>query len=375
MDKPGLQRAIPYMIVVFIASLILVYAVRSVQNMDPVWGEEGAQTGLVLAAFASMGAFMWGIGAFDPKMSEHGDHGDEAHETVAPEADFTLRTDGWFYYLGYIQHQFGMAILNGEPFYPSFELPPISNGLVNIIAHILWIPLFATLFVVGAIAKALVAIKNIPYKWFDFGFFLINWIINLALLPIWIIGAIVVRLLLAGLAIAFIVQGIMVMALAWALQLVRFYLGDVLMIATISIVLIIALFAFALLPTGLRLETSNEPNASFAQNGFGDFTIPIADILGLVVPDDNLSNQVIPETSQFAVLLGFIVIIFVSLAIFAGLIALFFYLMNRGMKEVQEIPATDADKTPPLPVREIGGVANAVTRFIRIIPEAIGYKK
>ena len=55
MDKPGLGRAIPALIVGFIASLAFVYALRSAQDMDPVWmsadSSEGAQVGLVLAAF------------------------------------------------------------------------------------------------------------------------------------------------------------------------------------------------------------------------------------------------------------------------------------------------------------------------------------
>ena len=60
MDKPGLGRAIPALIVGFIASLAFVYAMRSWQNMDPVWinaeTSEGAQVGMVLAAFVSMGS-------------------------------------------------------------------------------------------------------------------------------------------------------------------------------------------------------------------------------------------------------------------------------------------------------------------------------
>ena len=97
MDKPGLGRAIPALIVGFIASLAIVYALRTWQNMDPVWmsadSSEGAQVGLVLAAFVSMATFMWGVGAFDPKMSEHGEHV-EAHEEEAPEKEFALRTSG-----------------------------------------------------------------------------------------------------------------------------------------------------------------------------------------------------------------------------------------------------------------------------------------
>ena len=79
----------------------------------------------------------------------------------------------------------------------------------------------------------------------------------------------------------------------------------------------------------------------FAANGFGDFIIPIQDILGLVLPPDDFANQTIAGTSQFTVLLGFIFIIFISLALAAAGIAIFFYLAHRGVKTVQETETTD----------------------------------
>lgn len=378
MDKPGLQRAIPYMLVVFVASLMFVYTIRSLQNMDPVWvnadTSEGAQAGLVLAAFASMGAFMLGMGAFDPKMSEHGDHADD-HVEEAPENDFELRTDGWLYHMGNVQYQHALSLIEANPTSPKLLLPNNTNTISLVIGYYLWIPLFIALTISSVLASLLCEIKNIQYSKVNVGNFVLNGIINLALLPVWIIGAVSVRLILFLLANIWLALGVPVMAMSWALQIVRFYMGQVLLIATISIVLIFAMFAFALLPTGLSLQTVNEPNANMSANGFGEFVIPIQEVVGLLDPATTLTNQPIPETSQFTVFLGFIIIVFISLALTGGLIALFFYIADQGLKEVHEIPQTDEDLTPPHLVQEVGKVAGAVNRIIYAIPNFIGYKK
>lgn len=374
MDKPGLQRAIPYMIIAFVLSLASVYIVRSIQNMDPIWGEAGAQTGLVLAAFVSGGAFLYGMGAFDPKMSEHGEH---AHEEVAPEKEFSLRTDGWFYGMGRVMYEFGWGALQAYKvevlWQPIQAYGPISTGIANI----LWFPLFITLRIFGGIVDILMATRTdrFTYRYINTGFFLLNWLVNPIAFAIWFAIQLVVRLVLGIIGTIWITQGIMVMATAWIFQVIRFYLGEIWIVATIGIVLTIVMFAVALFPTGFRIEVSNEPNASFAENGFGDFTIPIQDVLGLVLPKDSLNNIVIPETSQFAVFLGFIIIVFVSLAITASLIALFFYLMNGSVKQAQETALTDEDRTAPLPIREAGAISGWVANVIRAVPNAIGYKK
>lgn len=383
MDKPGLQRAIPYMLVAFVASLMFVYSVRSLQNMDPVWTNAdtttGAQTGLVLAAFASMGAFMLGMGAFDPKMSEHGDHADDHAEEEAPEKDFQLRTDGWLYHMGNVQYQHALSLIDAKPTSPMLLLPSDTNIVSLILGYYLWIPLFIALTLSSILATLLCEIKNINYRWFNTGNSILNltlnWLINLALLPVWIIGAVSVRLILFLLANIWLALGVPIMAISWALQIVRFYLGQMLLVATLSIILIVAMFAFALLPTGLSLQIASEPNADTAANGFGEFVIPIQEIVGLLDPATAVTNQPIPETSQFAVFLGFILIVFASVALTGGLIALFFYISHQGLKEVHEIPQTDEDLTPPHLVWEVGKVAGAVNRVIYAIPNFIGYKK
>ena len=336
MDKPGLARAIPALIIGFIASLALVYAVRVLQNMDPVWmnadSSEGAQVGMVLAAFVSMASFMWGVGAFDPKMSEHGDHADE-HEDEAPERDFALRTTGPVFRAGKWLWDLTWSIINDSPKPWAF-----------------------------------------PYQ--DVSFFLVNWIVNVIWFLIWFVfGFVAWRILLITVAGIPGTLGILLMTVSCLWQTIAFYAGQLFLVLTIAVITTIVLFTFALLPHGLSLQIANEPNADFAANGFGDFVIPIQDILGLVLPPDDFANQTIEGTSQFTVLLGFILIIFVSLALAAGGIAVFFYLAHRGVREVKELEPTDHERTQILPIREAGKIAGGVVSVIRAIPRAVGYQK
>jgi hypothetical protein len=55
----------------FVLGALIVLILRGLQSMQPVW-EPGV--GLVLATFMCAGFFVWGMGAFDPKMSVHGEH-------------------------------------------------------------------------------------------------------------------------------------------------------------------------------------------------------------------------------------------------------------------------------------------------------------
>ena len=336
MDKPGLGRAIPALIVGFIASLAFVYAMRSWQNMDPVWinaeTSEGAQVGMVLAAFVSMGSFMWGVGAFDPKMSEHGDHADE-HEAEAPEKEFALRTSGPVFRAGKWLWDLAWYLINDTPKPWRFPYLNVSfflvNWVVNVIWFLIWLPLFF-----GAWRILLITVAGLP-------------------------GTL----------------GLLLMTISCFWQTMAFYAGQLFLVLTIAVITTIVLFTFALLPHGFSLQIANEPNADFSANGFGDFTIPIQDILGLVLPPDDFANQTIEGTSQFAVLLGFILVIFVSLAVAAGGIAIFFYLAHQGVSEVKEIETSDRERTQVLPIREAGKIAGGVASVIRAIPRAIGYQK
>lgn len=336
MDKPGLGRAIPALIVGFVASLAFVYAVRSWQQMDPVWmnaeSSEGAQVGMVLAAFVCMGTFMWGVGAFDPQMSEHGEPDDE-DEVDAPESEFALSTTGPVFRAGIWLWDAAWIIINDSP-------------------------------------------KPWRFPYLNVSFFLVNWVVNVIWFLIWfplLFGA--WRVLLFTLAGLPGTLGVLLLTLSCLGQTIAFYAGQLFLVLTIAVLVTIVLFTFALLPHGWGLQVATEPNADFFANGFGDFNIPIQDILGLLLPPDDFANQTIEGTSQFTVLLGFILLIFVSLALAAGGIALFFYLSHRGVREVKELEQTDSDRTQILPIREAGKIAGGVVGVIRAIPRAIGYQK
>lgn len=66
--QPGLTRAVPMGILGFIAGALFVVIVRALQGLDPIWDQ---QIGIIIASFTTAGAFVWGMGAFNPKMNEH----------------------------------------------------------------------------------------------------------------------------------------------------------------------------------------------------------------------------------------------------------------------------------------------------------------
>ena len=335
MDKPGLSRAIPYMIIGFILSLVIVYGVRTLQQMDPVWmsaeSSEGAQVGLVLAAFVSGATFLWGVGAFDPKMSEHAD-GDHDEHDEEPDPEFALSTSGPVFHAGHRLWDLAWQIINDTP-------------------------------------------KPMQFPYLNWGLLLLRWVVNTVWFFIWLAAFGGWRFFLGAIAGIPGTLGVMLMALSALWQTIVFYAGQLFFVLTLSVIATILLFALALFPHGLSLQIANEPNADFAANGFGDFVIPIQEVLGLVLPPDDFANQTIAGTSQFTVLLGFIFIIFVSLAVAAAGIAIFFYLAHRGVKTVQETETSDGDRTQILPIREMGKIAGGVADVIRAVPRAIGYEK
>jgi hypothetical protein len=85
--QPGLARAVPMGIVGFAGGALLAILIRLAQGLDPNPAAPYAFVGpaFVLGAFISAGVFVWGMGAFDPKMSVHGEHAEEA--LAKPEAE------------------------------------------------------------------------------------------------------------------------------------------------------------------------------------------------------------------------------------------------------------------------------------------------
>lgn len=90
--QPGLHRAIPMAIVGFLLASLVVIIIRGLQQLDPLWSPG---PGFVLSAFVSAGFFIWGMGAFDPKMSVHGEHAEEAHHEEEPKPVAILSSQIW----------------------------------------------------------------------------------------------------------------------------------------------------------------------------------------------------------------------------------------------------------------------------------------
>ena len=80
--QPGLTRAVPAAILGFLGAAVFIIVIRALQGLTPVYDPE---VGFVLGAFASAFAFIWGMGAGDPRMQEHA-HG----PAVDPESGLIL---------------------------------------------------------------------------------------------------------------------------------------------------------------------------------------------------------------------------------------------------------------------------------------------
>lgn len=85
MQQPSLSRAVPMGVLGFLIGTALVFIVRGLQSMDPIW-DPGV--GLIFASLFAAGFFVHGIGAFDPRLSVHGEH---AHDVpLEPETPFGI---------------------------------------------------------------------------------------------------------------------------------------------------------------------------------------------------------------------------------------------------------------------------------------------
>jgi len=132
-------------------------------------------------------------------------------------------------------------------------------------------------------------------------------------------------------------------------------------IATITILLTIGLFAFAMLPTGLPLEVTSDPEASrTAFDTEVEFTMPL--------------GQSSFQGTQLSFFVGFLIVMFVSLFAVAGGLGLLFYVLNRQVAEAATITPTPKDLTPPAPVRALGRFAGWLARGLRAIPRVLGQK-
>ena len=85
--RPGLSRAVPMGILGFLVGMVILVVMRTLQGLQPVMEPELA---FVLGTFLASGFFIYGLGAFDPRMNVHAhepEPGEEAHDIVVHEEE------------------------------------------------------------------------------------------------------------------------------------------------------------------------------------------------------------------------------------------------------------------------------------------------
>lgn len=239
--KPGLTRAIPMSLIGFVVGALLVVAIRALQSVDPV---VDAGVILVVSTFTVTGFFLWGMGAFDPKLSEH-----HAHE---PEGGLVT------------------ALVKPEDIHEEHHEEPASP--VTILGYEIW------------------------------------------------------------------------------------------KVFTLTLLVVIGIFAFAMLPGGFFLQSVNESEASRVEFAQGiRFDLPLG--LGYF------------EGSQMAVFVGFVLFTMFSLFIFGGAIGGLMYFLSRNVEQAKQTVPTEKDLTPPAPARVVGRAAGGLARSLRRgIPNFFGQK-
>jgi hypothetical protein len=251
-SKPGLERAIPAAILGFIAGCLLVVLLRAFQSMDPLWDVSVA---IVVAPFTMAFAFIWGMGGFDPRMSEHAhgpdhdsaDAGDHALATVAGES----------------------ALAHADSAHEEHHEAEVT--------------------------------------------------------PVTVLGMEIWR------------------------------------VATLLVILLVVLFGFAMLPTGLTLIITDDPEASAIA-----FDTDVTMLMPL--------GQSSIEVTQLGFFTGFIIFTFVSLFAVAGGLGFLFYYLNRNIKVANATQPTPQQLIPPAPVRFMGRMAGSMARGLRALPRFFGQK-
>ena len=79
--RPGISRAVPMGILGFLLGMTIITVIRTLQQLQPPMDP---QLAIILGTFTAAAAFVWGIGAFDPRMNVH------AHEPSEEEAQQAL---------------------------------------------------------------------------------------------------------------------------------------------------------------------------------------------------------------------------------------------------------------------------------------------
>lgn len=85
--RPGLSRAVPMGVLGFLIGMVILVLIRGLQGLTPLMDPELA---VILGTFLAAGFFVYGMGAFDPRMNQHAHEpapGEEAHALVPVEEE------------------------------------------------------------------------------------------------------------------------------------------------------------------------------------------------------------------------------------------------------------------------------------------------
>lgn len=133
-------------------------------------------------------------------------------------------------------------------------------------------------------------------------------------------------------------------------------------ILTLTLLLTLVLFAFAMLPGGFMIKSVSQADASraaFAQDVTFDLPLGLGTFVG----------------SQLAVFIGFILVTMLSLFIVGGAIGGLMYFLGRNVAIAKATTPNERDLTPPAPARVVGRLAGGMARGLRRgIPSFFGQK-
>jgi hypothetical protein len=357
--------------------------------MDPIWDSGVA---LILAAFMSTGFVMWGIGAFNPKLSLHGEHAAEVH---IPEDEEQLGFQLHRTQFSKLFESIFKFLLNMEPM-PKMGQPPYLPEFP------LWRWIVLAIWAVWVVvANILHIVSIVPYpKWSNalkppFKLpMLVNWLWRMIWFLLAFAWLLLVRIFALLLAIPAILIGGVIDVLANLVRFLTAYSRGVWQAALVSVIVIIVVFAAAMAPTGLYVEVTNDPGGSMIQNSIGPVNWPnlsktiksveqylpgfgFEQLGDAPIFDGEQPIEIAGEPAQFSkftLLAIFIAITIISLAVVAGLLALFFYGAHHAVADVRANEPSPDELTPPEMVQDAGKAAGLVVRALRSLPAFFGNK-
>jgi hypothetical protein len=333
--QPGLSRAIPLGILGFILGAMLVLVIRAMQSMDPVWSP---QVGLVFGTLLCAALFVWGMGAFDPKMSVHGEgHDEEAHHEEA-EAEAKPA-----------------SILGGI----GWQITALLVGLIVILAAISF-PGFITLRTTADPIASPTQIGFIPVQVADLAH-----LVLLLITPVVLIGALLVVILIA---IALLRPPKTPPANA-----VRYYAPRLLVVLVLFLVgtLLVPLWFDTVTPLRgppqtIILFSVEEPFSYGVTRAINNT------LVGLF----GGATQIF--VSELVFFIGFVAFMLISLLIVGGLLGLVFYALSRGLAQTKAeaaakpaAPAAPTSSGSGTPTRVIARGARGLAKALRRLPNAL----